>query len=257
MSSPFHYRIAFLFVLLCSLPAKNAARQDLCLLCEDGNAGLKYPNAVIKSDGTTCAGMAVNTAVYFVEDSEECIEHLQAWRPICCGDDQPLDVEITDVFDTYPDIDDIETTGQFSKCDLCRDGDYPSSESMVINMLYVGEGSCPQYWKAGQQGMIPNHLCAPLQYFGYEPCGCGEFSTNGNYNWGDSYSGDEPSDASDDAPWWSDANSNTNSNSNHGSTDDEAPWWGGADSNSRATPTSARRILAAMLMASTSFALLL
>jgi hypothetical protein len=28
----------------------------------------------------------------------------------------------------------------------------------------------------GQQGLIPPHLCDPIQYFGHEPCGCGEFN---------------------------------------------------------------------------------
>jgi hypothetical protein len=148
---------------LYSLPIQ--ASQDLCMLCEDGLSGLYYPNAVIKSDGTTCTSMALTMAMGYEAGSDECYKNTEAWRQICCGDEEPIDVEITKEFDRYPDIDSIETIGPYEKCDLCRDGDYPSSESMVIHFLYIGAGTCPQYWKAGQQGMIPNHLCDPVQFF--------------------------------------------------------------------------------------------
>ena len=219
----------------------TASQGNLCLLCQDGLSSLHFPNAVIKSDGTTCTGMALSMATNFGKYSDSCNQHIQAWRQICCGDEEPVDVEITEVLDRYPDIDSIETIGPYNKCDLCRDGDYPSSESMVIHMLYVGAGTCPQYWKAGQQGLIPNHLCDPLQYFAYEPCGCGEFSTNGEYRWDDDrddspYSKDTPTytyigddddntnnNNNNERPWWSSANGN------HAKSDDE-PWWAAADS---------------------------
>lgn len=49
---------------------------------------------------------------------------------------------------------------------------------MVINMLYIGSGSCVQFYEIGQDGLIEPHMCDPIQFFAYEPCGCGEFNTN-------------------------------------------------------------------------------
>lgn len=152
-------------ILVLSLTVFCPRIEAICMLCEEGVYGLKYPDAVIKSDGTTCTNMAVDVAVDYEEGSTQCTQHIKAWREICCGDTRPIDVEITDVFDEYPDIDSIQTVGPYQKCDVCRDGDYPSTTSMVITMLYVGSGSCAQYWKVGQQGLIPDYLCDPLQYF--------------------------------------------------------------------------------------------
>ena len=60
----------------------------------------------------------------------------------------------------------------YNRCDLCYNGNYPGTTSMVINMLGIGVGSCKQYYAYGLQGNIPNHLCSALQYFAFEPCGC-------------------------------------------------------------------------------------
>ena len=158
-------RIQRTFLLVVAGLFQISSTSAVCMLCEDGVGGLQYPYAVVKSDGSTCSKMALDLAVDYSEGSSTCIQQIQAWRQICCGDERPIDVEVTDVFDDYPDIDSIETIGPYPNCDVCRHGDYPSTSSMVITMLYIGSGSCPQYWKAGQQGLIPTHLCDPLQYF--------------------------------------------------------------------------------------------
>jgi len=215
-----------------TITSSTTTSNSLCLLCENGVAGLQYPYAVIQHDGTTCVELAMDLATSdYPSDSEGCIQNLQGWRQICCGDDRPIDVEITEprVFDQYPDIDSIETIGPYQTCDLCRDGDYPSVSSMVLTMLYIGSGTCPQYWKAGQQGLIPTHLCDPLRYFAYEPCGCGEFSTNGNYHWEGAVS--DSSNTNDQSS--SSSSSSSSTNDNNGYYDDdigEADWWSGADS---------------------------
>lgn len=158
-------RISRTFVIAVAALLNISRVNAVCMLCEDGVDGLQFPYAVVKSDGTTCSQMAIDFATDYEEGSSTCSKKIQAWRQICCGDDEPIDVEVTDVFDEYPDIDSIETVGPYEKCNICRDGDYPSASSMVITMLYIGSGSCPQYWKAGQQGLIPDHLCDPLQFF--------------------------------------------------------------------------------------------
>lgn len=70
----------------------------------------------------------------------------------------------------------VEHVGPNPPCDLCRDGDYPYETSMVLNFLYLGAGSCAQYYEYGLAGKIPQHMCDTVQYFAYEPCGCGEFN---------------------------------------------------------------------------------
>jgi hypothetical protein len=151
--------LVWLIVVCCPNHASS-----LCLLCEDGVDGLKYPFAVIKSDGTMCTNLALDVSVNYEDGSEKCMENIQAWREICCGDSRPMDVEITDVFEEYP-VNDEALVGPYDRCNVCRDGDYPSATGMVISMLYAGTGSCQQFWKVGQQGLIPTHLCDPLQYY--------------------------------------------------------------------------------------------
>jgi hypothetical protein len=58
--------------------------------------------------------------------------------------------------------------------------------------------------------------------YSYEPCGCGEFSTNSNHNGGHS------KDDDNDETWWSDANSGSADDA-MGVVDDDK-WWSGADS---------------------------
>lgn len=146
--------------------------RGLCNLCQDGLKSLNFPHAIIKSDGTRCKDMAMMMPIYLDTESIECQEHKEAWRQICCGDDEPPPVNITEILDKFPDPDDVINTGPFAKCHLCNNQNYPGSDSMVIHLLYIGPGSCPQYWELGQKGQIPPHLCDPLQYYADDPCDC-------------------------------------------------------------------------------------
>lgn len=150
-------------------------RSNICRLCADGLGSLKYPNAVILPNGMTCLQMALDTSMGFNRDTPACKEQIEAWRQICCGDDRPIDVNITEPMDLYwkpPNKNSIKYKGPNKKCDVCHDGKYPGAEGMVIHLLYLGAGTCPQYWQAGLEGAIPNHMCAPLQFFAGETCGC-------------------------------------------------------------------------------------
>jgi hypothetical protein len=59
--------------------------------------------------------------------------------------------------------------------------------------------------------------------FRYEPCGCGEFPTNSNYNGGHS------NDDDNDDTWWSGASSGS-VDYGMGAVNDDDKWWSGADS---------------------------
>ena len=108
--------------------------------------------------------------------SSECQESIENFREMCCGENEPNEVsQVPTKPPTYNG-----PTGNYQKCDICRDGDYPGNTAMVINMLYIGYGSCAQFYDYGQAGLIQDHLCQALQFFAYEPCGCGEYNTREN-----------------------------------------------------------------------------
>jgi hypothetical protein len=71
----------------------------------------------------------------------------------------------------------VRHVGPHPGFNICRDGDYPSETSMVINFLYIGEGSCAQYYRYAKEGRIQRHMSDPVKFFAHEPCGCGEYNT--------------------------------------------------------------------------------
>ena len=70
-------------------------------------------------------------------------------------------------------------SGPYPMCHLCRGGDIPGNEAMVISMLYIGSGDCLRYFESGRRGELPTHLFYALQFFAYEPCGCGKSNQGG------------------------------------------------------------------------------
>jgi uncharacterized low-complexity protein len=123
-------------------------------------------------DSPVCTHI-VNAAPNFKQGSEDCRSIVSmANSSGCCGNGPP------DPCDFEPPK--VDYVGPYPACDLCRDGDYPNNTSMVINVLYLGAASCAQYYKYGLQGRIPTHMCDTIQYFAYEPCGCGEFNIREN-----------------------------------------------------------------------------
>ena len=130
--------------------------------------------AVLAPDGTTCAQKAINMAK-LSPGSNECKEQVYFWRNICCAGGRPKDVAVAP---TPAPVVSGQGTGPNPVCHICRGGDFPGNPSMVINMLYIGASDCKYYYDSGRRGNLPAHLCDPLQYFAYEPCGCGEFNNN-------------------------------------------------------------------------------
>lgn len=153
---------------------KQKDRNDLCMLCDGGLEGLQHPDAVIKNDGTTCTHMAMLLPMTLDAETDECLEEIETWRQTCCGDAEPEDVEVTEptAFYVPPDPDDVVKTGPHDRCNLCKNGRYPPNEGMVLHLLYLGAATCPEWWSKGLQGDVPNHMCAPLQFFAQENCGC-------------------------------------------------------------------------------------
>ena len=143
-------RIALIACLLCSwINSANA----LCNLCSSGVQGIKWPFSVLDSSGTTCSQKAVEMAR--ISNNGQCNSEINKYRSKCCGGSQPQDAEVAPT--RAPSYN--GPTGPYPKCDICRDGDYPGNTAMVINMLYIGYGSCAQFYDIGRAGLIQTHLC--------------------------------------------------------------------------------------------------
>jgi hypothetical protein len=137
-----------------------------CHICgELGNLGIKYPNIVVGNTGKTCIEAAFD--IIKNTDATKCKEEQIKWKTCCNGKppgqiSKPMEIQIPKV----------QYTGPYKRCNVCRNGVYPKTTSMVLNLLYYGTGSCKQYYIDGLTGKIPDHLCSALQYYAYEPCGC-------------------------------------------------------------------------------------
>lgn len=90
----------------------------------------------------------------------------------------------------------IANTAEAGQCQLCANGQYPTKTTVAIEMLYVGKGSCVQFYLWGRNGEIPDRHCQTLQFFARDACGC----TGGNSN---------------QAPQQNNNNNNGNNNSNN------------------------------------------
>lgn len=144
---------------------------SVCSLCSiDGNAGvdaLRHPFDYVDSKGKTCAQLMIEL---FPLDRHDpvCKSWYESSHERCCG--TTLSPQIQQ--DPPPPSPQYAVDGPYKRCDLCRGGGFPSVTTMVINVLYVGPGTCPQYYEWGQRGWIQDRLCAPIQFFAREACGC-------------------------------------------------------------------------------------
>lgn len=151
--------------LLCTV-----VQSSLCHICGiRGNEDLS-PYKVLSGEATNCATIAIKVAMS-ITNERDCSAQQTKYKQ-CCTKDH----EAPSPGGVLPpqSIPSVRYTGPYQRCNICRDKDFPSETSMVVNFLYIGPGTCVQYWKIGQAGKIPDHLCSVVQYFSYEPCGCGE-----------------------------------------------------------------------------------
>lgn len=137
-----------------------------CMLCEDGIKGLLHPLTYTDKFGKNCATLAVDLASVDQDDAL-CKRLVNENRSRCCSSDDMAPIVQLPVIEPNYSI-----TGIFNVCELCWNSKKPFNRNMVINMLYIGIGSCDQYYQYGQTGWIPTYLCSALQSFAFEPCGC-------------------------------------------------------------------------------------
>lgn len=169
-----------MFLLLLASLAFASARQ-VCHICGPaGNNALKYPDIVLSGVAKSCIQIAMEVALATPPETARCRREQKTWYEPCCSGNRPEGHEESKLPPQNVPV--VKYTGPHPVCHVCRDGDYPFNTGMVINFLYIGEGSCAQYYKYGREGRIARRYCAAVQYFSYEPCGCGEFNPYFNLN---------------------------------------------------------------------------
>lgn len=154
----------FLLVVLLLIPRASSAGCHIC--GRAGNTALQYPFGYVSSAKMNCAALAVK--IYQQNLTVAQCKRIQKKYRKCC-DGTPLDPKPPS---KPPSSALVPYEGPHPKCNLCRDGSYPKDAYHVINLLYVGQSTCLEYYKAGLRGKIPKYLCSALVYFAEKPCGC-------------------------------------------------------------------------------------
>lgn len=170
--------IIFLLLLFQTTPVVSVTPCHICGAV--GNEGLKFPNVIIDDVGKTCADIAITVAISVLPATGECSAMQTKWS-LCCNGVKPQGRDVDNILPKQI-IPVVRHIGPHPVCNLCRDKDYPFATSMVINFLYIGVGSCAQYWKYGMEGRIQSHMCDVVKHFAHEPCGCGVFNPYFNTN---------------------------------------------------------------------------
>lgn len=154
------------------------ATDAFCPMCPN-NEAMTCPGTVLRWDGTTCQGMAVEMAEL---EGQMCTDY-QYWGEACCTQDEcmPDFPNLPDkplYGDTFADPDpsgvasgntvananefDSGNKGDHDPCHLCRDGSFPGEPYWLINMLGYGEGSCGQWYYFALNGNVVRHQCDAL-----------------------------------------------------------------------------------------------
>jgi hypothetical protein len=182
MTTSLPFRLFLVVVLL--IQTIRPVASAVCHICgEAGNDLLAFPNVVLEGVGKTCADISIQVASAVPFGSADCASQQGLYYARCCTPGvRPAGGDIATGTAVAQQIPAVSYVGPNPVCNVCRDGDFPYATSMVINFLYIGVGTCTQYWMMGQQGLIPTHMCSPVQFFSYEPCGCGEFNPYFNAN---------------------------------------------------------------------------
>lgn len=153
-------KMTLLLFMLVSL-----ATSSPCHICgQRGNTAIRQPLGMVNNK--SCAEAALASAKN-APGSQDCRRDQQVFQR-CCDGSTNLPMRANKP--KPPPV--VHYKGPHPVCHLCLTGEYPATTSMVINLLYMGTGSCKDYYIAGREGRVSAVLCDPLRYFAQEPCGC-------------------------------------------------------------------------------------
>lgn len=120
-----------LFVLSLVLVTPIQRIYALCNLCAQGLEGLSWPHHYVDTNGKTCAQKSIDMAYINNENSPNCQSEIAAYRGRCCGPNEPGPIQQTPTKPpTYNG-----PMGPYSKCELCRDGDFPSTYKNLFRLF--------------------------------------------------------------------------------------------------------------------------
>ncbi|GAX27918.1 hypothetical protein FisN_21Hh268 [Fistulifera solaris] len=176
--------LGLLTTLIVSHAAFSAADETigLCCLCDSCGPALSgRANLAVDNKGYTCQKLIIDMAdpTNSIKQGNAACRQLQGrWYDHCCNPShKPTAIAQSPVpspATNYP-------RGSYSKCDLCRDGSYPSLDKTLVAVLnFPNVNTCKElYWWA-RNGNFEDRMCRPIQNYFNDPCGCGKGSSSGN-----------------------------------------------------------------------------
>lgn len=134
---------------------------DECCLC-GGCCSPKNPSTYVGQQ-LTCSQVDLEYTFnlkYAPMSSSSCASMISKYRTTCCSTTSP-----TDVYQQPTQSSNNLPQGSYSTCDLCwKTGDQPTKPYTVLAILGIpGNPTCQIAYEMGQNGLIPDNLCYPLQ----------------------------------------------------------------------------------------------
>lgn len=108
------------------------------------------------------------------DDNPACSIVQAKYQSVCCDAELPDGWEVPPTPAPKPNPN--EPQGNDPECLICGTQEYPGKPNTFIVARYVGEYTCGALYSRGKDNLIPGFMCAPLQDYAYEICGCGEFN---------------------------------------------------------------------------------
>lgn len=188
--------LGLITTLLVSLASFVAADQDigLCCLCDSCGPALSgRANLAVDSQGYTCQKLIIDMAdpTNSIKQGNGACRQLQGrWYDHCCNPShKPATIAQSPTAspgNNYP-------KGQYSKCDVCRDGSYPTLDKTLVAVLnYPDINTCKELYWWTRNGNFEERMCRPIQNYFKDPCGCGNGSSNSAGQSGGSTGGGAP-----------------------------------------------------------------
>ena len=142
-----------------------------CCICNRCVAGMVQSrfHTIVNENGDTCLSKQLEIA-RIEQGTIQCTVAVSNTLQRTCCDPTFNPPTITPTPTTRPTP---RPRGPNNPCNLCRhNGFVVTNPAMVINLLNVGVARCDEMYEYARLGYVKNHMCDPLKYYAFEPCGC-------------------------------------------------------------------------------------